>query len=1481
MSAERAKRDRGVCRGSLWCQEKPLLARRSTSGGDTSSKSLNYCVLVGANLSNYESVVAYRRGDHPLTMVHIVGASAWNPSGGKGGDSSTGFRLVTEQGTHLYCAAPTSTCRDLWLGALHAGLDRSLLEAGMPKQQPLQPPPPAKTGRLRPRIKKHCFSCGVVDDPNKSPIFAKCVPVTHYGKENRCDLCKNCLIAQGLLNHVCFLRELFASAQQERKAITLAKQLCFQAMKLANPALESQVGAAATAAANEESNTSLTTTTTSTNTTTTTTGEATQETAGSSSSSSNGSSKDSSSWSVVDDPLQAQAWIHLSPTPESTKAVMKLITSSAEFLSLQRVSLTLENCCEQIQQGIIGVPDMLEQIDNVMGTTSIHSNQQEMKKQAFRVAGDMGTAMKLLHDLALPRNAHQQQMQQHSNLDMFICLLEFLLDLCEGGELASVAAFWPQLCHIHLRMLPSDNIAQLLRVELLEDFLLTVSTRYSIHLALDLIWSHTADLEESLINTATCGPTCRRRRYAVLRFVCELESLLLGLPNGWGGGSVALGKLFTPSAHQDALIKLYMGGIHDLRKEVPQFLTRSVRMEVLAHDKFEKDPDEAVQEAMRIARNADYFSSHLNFSRRMCDIAEKMFSLDIKDRTPALERELGLLNASGTMGGDPLNRIMEHHLRVVGVPTKEGHVFRSKERTPVLLLMEVFDDTVEDDEEQQQTQLKKEREAEAAQTKGDSETKEPKAGQEKEEIKPETKAEKENPVEPAENDDNDDSDHFVDAQSDEGSVYEDPSEERLNNSSSFDLSRDEDGMYSPKHVRARTRSGAKYSSPSKEISLPLEGSLDDSFANHNAPHALKRFDNPINESKKETPQTPSMETVEEIVTHAMVKQLRLPDLETNEGTEQESMAEDCKDADEEKQTEQADKSCGDGDIPRSKSSQSILSDDGMDPAKRGSKKMAAIACDNTGDASNSFAPTGDVRREVLNAIFLKGVQGGNSIAAGTKGGVMQSLQELEHKRAVELLLLDSEAGTENNGQQPDGSYVETEKKKKKLEALGIENLSDDGLGDDKWSAMTEEDEALESIRLMLIQNRVAQGGLSPVAAAKVLQHASIQKAKSEDSGGSAEFKHDKDMPKVDAGDVDPRLVGCGDLPSAVLQALTLWKAGMVTNGELLELVSKDLKHGRRIMSQDPEVVDKLMEDSAFWGRFAFGERWAEKKARIALSSPHGKRAGWDLVGVIVKSNDDLRQETFVMQLIELCQEAFQVANLELWVHPYRILSTGRTTGILEMVRNAMSLDALKKRPGYGKGGLREHMMRMTEFMPDPANAFKAAQRNFVRSLAAYSLMSYLFLFKDRHNGNILLDTAGHIIHIDFGFVFGIAPGGSFSLEMSTPFKMTEEMLEVMGGMESPLFSEFVILFCCGFLALRTHYETFMALVEITSKESTFPCFEGKDSEDIVEKLRDRFQPDLDTEKAIAFALDLIQQSTSSYGTKQYDYFQYISQGIAT
>jgi phosphatidylinositol 4-kinase len=416
----------------------------------------------------------------------------------------------------------------------------------------------------------------------------------------------------------------------------------------------------------------------------------------------------------------------------------------------------------------------------------------------------------------------------------------------------------------------------------------------------------------------------------------------------------------------------------------------------------------------------------------------------------------------------------------------------------------------------------------------------------------------------------------------------------------------------------------------------------------------------------------------------------------------------------------------------------------------------------------------------------------------------------------------------------------------------------------------DEDKVMEALRLLIIQSHVAKENLGFKNAVKPVEF----------SSDSVE-PPDRNHKGVDAGDVDKRLAGCGNISSSLLSALRLWKGGIVSNGELLELVQKDLqflKHSAAFGSQDES---KLIEDSAFWGRFSFGERWAEKKARLAASSPYGSSPDWDLTGCIVKSNDDLRQEAFIMQLIVLCDEAFRTAGLDLWVNPYTIIATGLTTGIIECVRDAMSFDSLKKRPGYGTDGLVGHFTRMAEIAADPFKALNQSKLNFVRSLAAYSLMSYLFMFKDRHNGNLLLDTAGHVIHIDFGFVFGIAPGGSFSLEQSTPFKLTDEMLEVMGGLGSPLFSEFVTLFCCGFLALQAHADTFLTVVEVTCRGSSFHCFEGKDPDEVVTMLRERFCPELNKSQTVAYALDLIKFATTSYGTTSYDYFQYLSQGIAT
>ena len=67
--------------------------------------------------------------------------------------------------------------------------------------------------------------------------------------------------------------------------------------------------------------------------------------------------------------------------------------------------------------------------------------------------------------------------------------------------------------------------------------------------------------------------------------------------------------------------------------------------------------------------------------------------------------------------------------------------------------------------------------------------------------------------------------------------------------------------------------------------------------------------------------------------------------------------------------------------------------------------------------------------------------------------------------------------------------------------------------------------------------------------------------------------------------------------------------------------------------------------------------------------------------------------------------------------------------------------------------------------------------------------------KDRHNGNILLDNEGHIIHIDYGFILSCSPK-NLGFENS-PFKLTPEFVEVMGGPGGDMFEYFKILILQG------------------------------------------------------------------------------------
>ncbi|KAH6624242.1 phosphatidylinositol 4-kinase-like protein [Chaetomium sp. MPI-SDFR-AT-0129] len=300
----------------------------------------------------------------------------------------------------------------------------------------------------------------------------------------------------------------------------------------------------------------------------------------------------------------------------------------------------------------------------------------------------------------------------------------------------------------------------------------------------------------------------------------------------------------------------------------------------------------------------------------------------------------------------------------------------------------------------------------------------------------------------------------------------------------------------------------------------------------------------------------------------------------------------------------------------------------------------------------------------------------------------------------------------------------------------------------------------------------------------------------------------------------------------------------------------------------------------------FGEAWETKKERIRKSSPYGWMKNWDLVSVIVKTGSDLRQEAFACQLIRVCHRVWVDAGVPVWVKLMRILVTGESSGLIETIANGVSLHSIKRsltlatvesgqNPRRRIASLKDHFVKV--FGLPESDAYRAGVDAFKRSLAAYSVISYVLQLKDRHNGNVLIDNEGHIIHIDFGFMLSNSPG-SVGFE-AAPFKLTYEYVDVLGGVGSSDFDDYKQLCKQAFQALRRSADNIIDLVSMMGRDSKMPCF-GAGVSQVTTALRQRFQLQLSADEAEQFVeTDLIGKSLGSYYTRLYDTFQYRTQGI--
>lgn len=254
---------------------------------------------------------------------------------------------------------------------------------------------------------------------------------------------------------------------------------------------------------------------------------------------------------------------------------------------------------------------------------------------------------------------------------------------------------------------------------------------------------------------------------------------------------------------------------------------------------------------------------------------------------------------------------------------------------------------------------------------------------------------------------------------------------------------------------------------------------------------------------------------------------------------------------------------------------------------------------------------------------------------------------------------------------------------------------------------------------------------------------------------------------------------------------------------------------------------------------------------------------------IFKVGDDCRQDVLSLQLISIFRSIWSTIGLDIYVFPYRVTATAPGCGVIDVLPNSISRDMLGRE---AVNGLYEYFI--TKFGQETTIEFQRARNNFVKSLAAYSVISYLLQFKDRHNGNIMYDDQGHCLHIDFGFIFDLVPGG-VKFE-AVPFKLTKEMVRVMGGnQDTQAYKEFEELCIKAYLAARPHLSFIVGCVT-PMLGSGLPCFKGMKT---IKNLESRFQPGKSAQEAAQYMRTLIRKSYESIFTKGYDEFQRLTNGI--
>ncbi|CAK4077284.1 unnamed protein product [Aphanomyces euteiches] len=229
--------------------------------------------------------------------------------------------------------------------------------------------------------------------------------------------------------------------------------------------------------------------------------------------------------------------------------------------------------------------------------------------------------------------------------------------------------------------------------------------------------------------------------------------------------------------------------------------------------------------------------------------------------------------------------------------------------------------------------------------------------------------------------------------------------------------------------------------------------------------------------------------------------------------------------------------------------------------------------------------------------------------------------------------------------------------------------------------------------------------------------------------------------------------------------------------------------------------------------------------------------GGDPVVIIFKAGDDIRQDCLTLQLIRLMDEMWRDEGKDLAMEPYKCVSTGPMTGIVQVVLHSVTTAAIHKRKGGALGAFDvKSFSDWIEANNCDRSSYKHAVDLFLRSAAGYCVATYVLGIGDRHNDNIMMTK--RFMKYQFGFK-----------REQTPFVFTPEMKYVLSPKDGKdEFPRFIDTSAEAFNVVRRHMHLLVTLL-LLMIPANMPELRDKDDINYVVQV---LQPDMQDDEAAAY-----------------------------